>query len=716
MAETKLLGTSSKFRGNPSTASSGGEATNGAASLFLDAAKSPDLILAGAVVGIVLMMVFPLPAMLLDLLLAVSISTSLVILMVAVYIKRPLDFGVFPTVLLIATLFRLALNVATTRSILLHGASGEVSKLVQSFGHLVIGGSFVVGIVIFVILTVINFLVITKGAGRIAEVAARFTLDALPGKQMAIDAELNAGHINPEQAKQRRKALEQETDFYGAMDGSSKFVRGDAIAGIIITLVNMIVGLIVGIVQYDMSAINAAKAFTTLAIGDGLIAALPALMISTAAGIIVTRATSEGNLGGQVVEQFRVHPKALYVAGALLGILGVIPGFPTISFLALAGVFIWLGRLADKHIKQAETDAKGEAAASKESNEAENITNLMRVDVLAIEVGHALVDLIDPSQDGEVLDRVQSIRKQFAQDLGIIVPKVQLRDNLELDPTQYAIQLKGSRVATGRLMVDFFLAMDPGDVESPADGEPTTDPVYGLPAIWVHKRDRDEAVFRGYTVVNCATVIATHLTKVLRESSNELLTRQDVQELVDRIKETDPKVVEEVFHSDRLTLGDVVKVFQSLLSEDVSVRDLLTIFETLADHCRQTKNPEVLAEFCRKALGRSIVQKYLNEREELVVLTLDRLIEDQISGGLVTTEAGSSYLNLDATFAQGVLQKIMQGLQGIDEEAPQPVLLLSARLRKAFRTLINRYISQLIVMSFDEVPPEIKVKTYRMIS
>jgi flagellar biosynthesis protein FlhA len=397
-------------------------------------------------------------------------------------------------------------------------------------------------------------------------------------------------------------------------------------------------------------------------------------------------------------------------------LLAIIPGFPTLSFLTLGGGFFWLGRLADTHLRDASLAAAENASEGSESTEADSISSLMKVDILSIEVGHALVDLIDPSQDGEILERVQSIRKQFAQDLGIVVPKVQLRDNLELDPTQYAILLKGSRIATGRLMVDFFLAMDPGDVGTPVEGEPTTDPVYGLPALWVHKRDRDEAVFRGYTVVNCATVVATHLTRVLKESSSELLTRQDVQELVDRIKATDPRVIEEVLHSDRLSLGDLVKVLQNLLAEDVSVRDLLTIFETLADHCRQNKNPEILAEFCRKSLGRSIVQRYLNDRDELVVLSLDRLIEDQLQGGLVITEAGSSYLKMDASIAQSILQRILNGMQGIDEEAPQPILLISARLRKAFRNLISGYIPQLVVLSFDEVPAETKVRTYKLIS
>lgn len=684
-------------------------------SIFGSLTRSPDMVIALLVIGIVLMMVFPMPALLLDLLLALSMSSSLVILMVAVYIQRPLDFGVFPTVLLIATLFRLSLNVATTRSILMNGAEGNLSHMIQAFGNLVIGNNFVVGIVIFLILTIINFIVITKGSGRIAEVAARFTLDALPGKQMAIDAELNAGHISSEEAKKRRKELERETDFYGAMDGSSKFVRGDAIAGIIITAINMIVGLIVGIVQHGMSALESAQNFTLLAVGDGLIAAIPALMISTAAGIIVTRATSEGNLGDQVLDQFRVHPRALYVASALIFLLALIPGFPTITFLLLATGLFALGRLAGTRLKAIETAAEAPTEKDK-PNEGDDLDALMHIDTLAVEVGHALVDLIDPSQDGEVLERVQSIRKQIAQELGIVVPKVQLRDNLELDPTQYCILLKGNKIASGHLMVDFSLAMDPGDVQSPIDGEPTKDPVYGLPALWVHKRDRDEAVFRGYTVVNCSTVIATHLTKVLKEGSHELLTRQDAQVMVDRLKESNPKVVEEVLHSDRLSLGDIVKVLQHLLREDVSVRNILSIFECLADNCRQTRNPEVLGEYCRRDLGRSIVQKYLNDREELVALTFDRLIEDQLSGGLVTTESGSTYLNLDAGFAQSILHKIVDALQGFEDQAPQPVLLISARLRYPFRNLVHRYMSQLVVMSYDEVPSETRVRTFRMIT
>jgi len=684
--------------------------------------RSPDVLMAIAVVGIIPMMIFPLPAMLLDFLLAVSLSSSLVIMLVAIYITKPLEFGVFPTILLISTLFRLALNVSTTRIILTHGGdtTGKMSGLIKAFGNIVIADNIGVGLVIFVILTVINFVVITKGSGRIAEVAARFTLDAMPGKQMAIDAELNAGHITAEEARKRRTSVEKEADFYGAMDGASKFVRGDAIAGIIITLVNMIVGLVIGILQFNMSAGESAKTFTLLAVGDGLIAAIPSLMISTAAGLIVTRSTSEGDLSGQVAKQFRVHPKALYVAAGLLVLLALIPGFPKIAFFTLGGILVLLGRLAEKMIvadKEKEVASKENDTAARDKKDSDSIESLMKLDILTIEVGHALVHLIDPQQDGEVVDRIQSIRKQFAQDLGIVVPQIQLRDNLLNNaPGQYTISLKGSKIATGQLMVDYFLAMDPGNVEMPINGEPTSDPAYGLPALWVHKREKDEAAFRGYTVVNCATVIATHLTKALREHAAELLTRQDVQYLVDKLKETNPKVVEEVIHSERLTIGDVVKVMQNLLREDVSVRDILSLFECLADHCKIVKNPDVLSEQCRKALGRGITQKFLNEKDELVVVTFDRMIEDILGGGLVTTDSGSSYLNLDARQAQEILQKLMNGISAFDSEGTQPVLLISARLRQPFQRLMSRYLPQVAVVSYDEVSSGVRVRNIQMIS
>ncbi len=681
--------------------------------------KNPDLFMAIAVVGIILMMIFPLPVFLLDMLLAISISIALIILLVSVYITKPLEFGVFPTLLLICTLFRLSLNIATTRNILLNGANGNVAGLVLAFGKIVVGGNFVVGFVIFIILMVINFIVITKGAGRVAEVAARFTLDAMPGKQMAIDAELNAGHINIEEAKKRRKAVETEADFYGAMDGASKFVRGDAIAAIIITLVNVIIGFIIGILMHNLSPTDAAQKFILFAVGDGLISAIPALMISTAAGIIVTRATSEGNLGNEVLSQIRVHPKAFYIAAILILFLGIIPGFPKLSFFIMSSGLFALGRLANSWAKNEalnKEEQKAEEDKLKGEKDVNNLDTFMKVDQLAIEVGHGLVPLIDPSQDGEVVDRIQGIRKQFAQEMGIIIPQVQLRDNLQLDPGVYQILLKGNKIAQGNLFVDYFLGMDPGNVEEPMPGESTKDPVYGLPALWIHRRDKDEAVFRGYTVVNCSTVIATHMTKVLKEFSAELLTRQDIQYLVDKLKETNPKVVDEVIQNERLSLGDVVKVMQNLLREDVSVRDILTLFECLADHCKMVKNPDVLSEQCRKYLGRNIVTKLLNEFEELTVVSFDRLIEDLISGGIMTSENGTTFLNLDAKIAQEILQKLIKSIQKFDKEGTQPVLLISTKLRSAFQKLVSRYIPHLTVISYDEIPIEIKLKNIEVIS
>ena len=681
--------------------------------------RSPDIVMAGIIIGTILMMIFPLPSFFIDFLLAISISIALIILMVSIYITKPLEFGVFPTLLLISTLFRLSLNVATTRNILLQGAEGDVANLVVAFGKVVVGGNFVVGFVIFVILMVINFIVITKGAGRVAEVAARFTLDAMPGKQMAIDAELNAGHINADEAKRRRKAVEKEADFYGAMDGASKFVRGDAIAGIIITIVNIIVGFAIGVLMHGLSPSDSASKFTLFAVGDGLISAIPALMISTAAGIIVTRATSEGNLGSEVLNQIRIHPKAFYIAAGLIFFLAIIPGFPKIPFFILSSLLVFLGRMSSQWIsnrKQVDESLKDADERKKDEKENNSLDNLMKIDMLAIEVGHGLVPLIDPAQDGEIVDRIQGIRKQFAQEMGIIIPQVQLRDNLQLEPGGFQILLKGNKIASGNLMVDYFLAMDPGGVELPIAGEITKDPVYGLPAIWVHKRDKDEAVFRGYTVVNCSTVIATNITKVLKEHAAELITRQDMQYLIDKLKESNPKVVDEVMQSDRLSLGEVVKIMQNLLREDVSVRDILSLFECIADHCRIIKNPDVLSEMCRKSLGRDIIQKYMNEKDEIVVVTFDRLIEDILSGGLVTTENGTSYLNLDAKNAQDILQKLLRGIQIFDKEGTQPILLISARMRQAFQKLVSRYIPQLVVLSFDEIPHDVNIKNLELIT
>ncbi|MCA2959834.1 MAG: flagellar biosynthesis protein FlhA [Silvanigrellales bacterium] len=684
-------------------------------------AKNPELVMGIMVLGIIAALFVPIPTVLLDVLLATSIAGSVTILLVAIYIKKALDFAAFPTVLLLSTLFRMGLTVASSVNVLTHGAEGEgaVSGLIHAFGHVLIGGNFIIGLVAFALITALNFMVVTKGTGRAAEVAARFTLDAMPGKQMAIDAELNAGHINAEEARRRRKLVEREADFYGTMDGASKFVRGESILAMVTIAINLIVGFIIGVTQHNMSAADAAKTFTLLSVGDGIVAAIPTLLISAAAGIIVTRNSSEGSLGGEIASQFRVHPLAFQIPGGLLILLALIPGFPKLAFFSLAAVLFFLGNRASKSVEgtriaeanKVEVDEKKQA-----DKDDGNLDTLMKVDILSVEVGHGLVHLIDPSQDGEVVDRIQSIRKQFAQELGLIVPQIQLRDNLQLEPGQYQISLKGNAVATGTLMVDYFLAMDPGNVEMPIHGESTSDPVYGLPATWVHKREKDEAVFRGYTVVNCATVIATHITKALRQFSSELLTRQDVQYLIDRLKETNPKVVEEVLHPERLTVGDVVKVLQNLLKEDVSVRDILSVFECLADHCRTNRNPEVLSEQCRKALGRAIVGKYLSEQKELLVVTFDRVVEDKVLGGLTTTDAGSTFLDLDARTAQEVLQKLMQSVKAFEPEGTQPCLLVSARLRGAFWRFAQAYMPELAVLAYDEVPSGVKVRNLQMIS
>ncbi|MCX6130954.1 MAG: flagellar biosynthesis protein FlhA, partial [Proteobacteria bacterium] len=509
---------------------------------ILKLAQSPDIQFALALVAIVFTMILPLPTWLLDMLLASSVASSLMILMTAVYIRDPLEFSTFPTVLLVTTLFRLGLNVATTRSILLEAQTGHVSSVVSSFGNFVIGGNYFVGFVIFIILVVINFIVITKGAGRVAEVGARFTLDAMPGKQMAIDAELNAGLIDRKEAKERRQRVEMQADFYGSMDGASKFVRGDAIAGIIITAVNVIVGLILGVLVHGMSFQQAAQIYTLLSVGDGLISQIPALIVSTAAGIVVTRAggTSEEGLSQSVNTQLMHYPRAIFICAGLLFVMAIVPGMPTVPFGFLAISLFFLGRQAVKSgvAKKAKEDLKEQE--SQKDPRKDSIESLLHIEVLSLEVGVGLIPLVDSQQDGEVLERIVSSRKQFAQDMGIVVPMVMVKDNIQLKPGDYQILLKGNCIGRGSLMVDYYLAMDPGDIVEPIDGIPGREPAYGLDAVWIKPSQREEASFRGYTVVNCATVIVTHLTKLIEEHASELLGRQEVQNLVEGLKEAAP--------------------------------------------------------------------------------------------------------------------------------------------------------------------------------
>ena len=685
---------------------------------FLDLVKSTDVQFAVGIVAGVFLMLVPLPPILMDLLLAISITLGVFILLISTYIKEPLEFSTFPTILLLTTGLRLALNVASTRAILLDGATGNVSHVIQAFGEFVVGGNYFVGVVIFLILNVVNFFVITKGSGRVAEVGARFTLDAMPGKQMAIDAELNAGVIDREEAKRRRRKVEREADFHGSMDGASKFVRGDAIAGIIITLINVIVGLAIGVIQHNMSFKDAASKFTLLSIGDGLVAIIPSLLISIAAGIVVTRSSTETGLSEEIQSQFVSHTKPLYVCGGLMVVLALLPGFPFIPFIALAVLFFFIGRYSAAQMAEKEAAKVAEETNKNRMAEgtSDSIENMLHVDTLSLEVGVGLVPLVDTSQDGEVLERIVSARKQFAQDLGIIVPMVMVRDNIQLKPGEYQILLKGNVIGRGNLMVDHWLAMDPGDITDPIKGIKGKEPAYGLDALWIKPSQKDEATFRGYTVVNCPTVVVTHLTKLIGENAHNLLGRQETQKLIDNLKAEAPKVVDEVIGTDRLALGDVVKVLQNLLAESVSIRDIHSVFETLADHCKKVTHPDILTRYVRKAIGRGIIKKYLANENTLHIATLDRAVEDVLVGALQSAEDGTTYFNIDTRYVERLLNQVAETMRKFDSFGTMPVLVCGSRIRWDLRKLINRFVPGVVVLAFDEIPSEVQTNKVGVVS
>jgi flagellar biosynthesis protein FlhA len=599
---------------------------------------------------------------------------------------------------------------------LLNGATGKVSDVVQAFGNFVVGGNYVVGFVIFMILVIINFMVITKGAGRVAEVAARFTLDAMPGKQMSIDADLNAGVIDREEAKKRRSKIENEADFYGAMDGASKFVRGDAIAGIIITSVNIIMGLGIGVIQHSMNFADAAKVYTLLTVGDGLVTQIPSIIVSVAAGIVVTRAGTKSGLSSQISDQIFLHPKALYICAVMIGCMALIPGLPMISFLALSLVIVLMARFSQAELKKRELSLSKETSIAAQNKKGDSIETLLHLDILSLEVGVGLIPLVYTQQNGEILERIVSARKQFAQDIGIIVPMVMVRDNIQLKPSEYQILLKGNVIAQGNLVLDSELAMAPDEISDPIDGIKTKEPAYGLDAFWIKPAQKEEAAFRGYTVVNCATVIVTHLTKVISESSHDLLGRQETQNLVEGLKETAPKVIDEVLTTEGMSLGKIVQILKNLLKENVSIRDLRSIFEVIADHCKQTQNPVVLTRYVRKTLGRSIVKKYLSRDETLIVTTLDRGVEDLFVSGLQQKEDGTSSLNLDPTIAQNILNKIADSLGSFNKYGTMPILLSGSTIRWDLKKLIDRFIPGLTILAFDEIPSDIKTQNIGIIS
>lgn len=675
-------------------------------------AKNTDLLVAIGLLCILTVMIIPLPAFLLDLALAFSLATGILVLLVSLYIHKPLDFSVFPSLLLITTLFRLSLNVATTRIILSNGheGAGAAGEVIEAFGNFVVGNNYVIGFIVFSILVVINFVVITKGAGRVAEVSARFTLDAMPGKQMSIDADLNAGVINEQEAKMRRQEIEREADFYGAMDGASKFTRGDAIAGILITLINIVGGLLVGVLQRDMNITDAAQLYTMLTIGDGLLAQIPALVISTAAGIVVTRsAKTDNNIGAEVVNQLFKNSRAVSIAAVVIGLLALVPGLPTFPFLVIG---IALG-LISFVIQRGQEEEKAKKVAIEKEELAkppkENIESLLPLDLMELEVGYGLIPMVEKDGPGDLLERIRSIRKQFAIDLGIVVPSVHIRDNLQLQPGEYRFLIKGNRIGGGVLKADHLLAMDPGNVLEKIEGTPTKEPAFGLDALWVHPKNKEAAELVGYTVVDIPTVMATHLTELVRKHAHELLGRQEATGLVDNFKKTHPKVVEDLI-PDILPMGSVVKVLQNLLKEQISVRDLRTILESLADEGQRTKDPELLTEGVRKAMARSISSKFVTEDGRVQVITFDSELEELLTNSLLQTESGSQ-LVMDPQTAQKMITSVAQTIETHPEIAAQPILLTSPSLRRHVAKLMTRFIPQLIVLSHSELSSEVEIES-----
>jgi flagellar biosynthesis protein FlhA len=657
-----------------------------------------DLLIATSVVVVILIMIVPLNPFFIDLFISLSISTSLMILLLGMYTHRPLDFSVFPSVLLIVTLFRLSLNIASTRLILLHGDEGTqaAGRIIKAFGTFIIGGNYVVGAIVFLILIVINFVVITKGAGRVAEVAARFTLDAMPGKQMSIDADLNAGLIDDMQAKERRARIEMEADFYGAMDGASKFVRGDAVAGLIIIFVNLLGGLIIGVVQKDMSVVDALSVYTILTIGDGLVSQIPALLTSTAAGIIVTRAAGDSDLGSDVMSQLTMQPRALVLASVILLTIGMAPGIPAFPFLILASIAAGGGYVISKAQKE---EALQIPEIPQESAEKADV--IQPVDTLEVEIGYGLISIVDA-------EKLKAIRKQLAGELGIVIPPMKVRDNLQLKAGEYAIFLKGIEMGKGELLLGHLLAMGADERNRIADAIPTREPVFNLDAAWIKEKDRDRCASEGFTIVDHATIIATHLTEILRNNAHELMTRQEVQKLLDNISGSHQKVVEELAQSGA-NIGVIQKVFQNLLREQVSIRDLVTILETIADHAPSTKDPDVLTEFVRQRMARSILKPYLVDGI-LNVLIFEKVLEEKLISSLQTSEQGT-YLALDLTFTQQMIDKISNEVKNMMVQNIQPVILVHPIIRSRLRRLLERYIQGIAVISHNEIPQQIKIKS-----
>jgi flagellar biosynthesis protein FlhA len=684
--------------------------------MFNKMGKYTDLVAAAVVVLVVVMLIIPLPPVLLDLLITLNISCALAIVVTTMYVQKALDFSVFPSLLLITTLFRLAINVSVTRLILLHGDAGHV---VTAFGQFVVGGNVVVGLVVFLILIVIQFVVVTNGAGRVAEVGARFTLDAMPGKQMAIDADLNAGQITEDQARQRRAEISQEADFYGAMDGASKFVKGDAMAAVLITMINLIGGIIVGVLMQKRPFGEAVQHFSLLSVGDGLAAQIPALLISVATGIIVTRAASTQDLGSQVVSQITGQRRAPMVAGGVVASFALIPGLPKLPFLIIGALFFFggraMGKAADAEAATVADEAARLAAAPlPPASPRDQVQDALSLDPLELCIGFGLVPLVDGSTGGSLLQRVSAVRRQIAAEVGTIIPSVRIHDEVGLQSHEYIVKVRGTEVARGHIMAGHQLALDPGDAVGQLDGIPTTDPAYGMAAVWITDAARAEAEALGYTVVDAESVVVTHLTETIRRHVADLLTRQDVRTLLDTLKDHNAAVVDEVV-PDLLSVGELQRVLQALLREGVSIRDLGAVVEAAGDRARITRDPDLLAEYARQALGRTIVSPYLDSERTLRALTLDPHLEQEVSDAIAQTPDGE-YLAMDPSRAQALVHSLSNHVEQAVARGRRPVLICSSRVRRHLRRLCEQALPQLSVCAYNEIAPGIGVETIGVVA
>ena len=675
--------------------------------------KKQDLAVALYLTAAFVMMIVSIPSWLLDILLACNIALGFTILFTAMFAKEVLDMSFFPTILLFTTIFRIALNISSTRLILTTGDPGDV---VQTFGNYVGGGDLIVGAIVFLILIIVQFMIINKGSERVAEVTARFTLDAMPGKQMAIDADLNTGAINDAEAKRRRDKIQEEASFFGSMDGAVKYVKGDATAGLIITAVNIVGGIAMGVLRRSMDFNSALNTYAILTIGDGLVSQIPSLLISLSTGILVTKGSKDADFGSVLIKQVFGIPKALYIVGIIMCTLGIVTPFPTLIFLTLGLVFIVCGRVIAGEIETAriENEVDEEEIAAEEIRQPENVNSLLQVDPIELEFGYGIIPLADVNQGGDLLDRVVMIRRQIALELGTVVPIIRLRDNIQLNPNQYIIKIKGIQVSEGEILFDHYMAMNPGYVEEEITGIPTFEPSFHLPAIWITEGQRERAESLGYTVVDPPSIIATHLTEIIRQHIAELLTRQDVQNLVNNLKDTNPSLVDELTPK-LLGLGEIQKVLQNLLKEGISIRDLLTIFETLADYAPSTRDTDILTEYVRQSLKRAISSKFFPANETTSVVTLDPKLEQEIMASVKQSENGA-YLTLDPDKTKAIMKSVGDEVAKLENLGKNPIIVTSPIVRMYFKRLTEDYYRDLIVISYNEIENNVELQSVGMVT